>query len=592
MLSLCIPSKQTQIDGSTVIDQPDLLPVPRDSDARKWNTAHMGGYWIAMAFGRPQYQVAATAVTAGLSPGAAIGAALGCAASGWIGATYGINFPVLARASFGVYGNIIAVLARAVSGVAWFGLQTYQGGQCLQVMLGAIFPSFKSFKNHLPPSAHVTSSQLLCFFLFYIIQLPLLFIHITKLRHLFMFKVIVMPIFCLALFGWAVGRAHGFGPLFAQKTDVHGSPVALVFISGVSSAIAGETTLALNICDFTRFAKSPRVVVWATILSLSIPLTLGASLGVVVTSAVQVIYGVSTWNPLQVTELWSSRAAQFFAAFCWALTAIGSNISANSTAVGNDLAILFPRYINVRRGQYICALVSLATCPVSLEGGYTIFLAPICGILLADYYIRQHWQLDVAALYRRESSRYWYTHGVNWRAVAAFMLALIPSLPGFAAKINTKIKVPIGARYIFALVWPVGVIVGGACYLLFSAVWPVHIRFLSQPAICRSYGYHHTILQAYFLPAMHSDLAAVRARIVEIERLIAELRAEQSAAVPQQLLHVRDVRDGRSAFLIWTSPAMSSRLKGHTTILETHNSLGVIKLLKVPPAQNIYAQAH
>jgi hypothetical protein len=48
--------------------------------------------------------------------------------------------------------------------------------------------------------------------------------------------------------GWAVGRAHGFGPLFAQKTDVHGSPVALVFISGVSSAIAGETTLALNIC--------------------------------------------------------------------------------------------------------------------------------------------------------------------------------------------------------------------------------------------------------------------------------------------------------------------------------------------------------
>ena len=48
--------------------------------------------------------------------------------------------------------------------------------------------------------------------------------------------------------GWAVGRAHGFGPLFAQKTDVHGSPVALVFISGVSSAIAGETTMALNIC--------------------------------------------------------------------------------------------------------------------------------------------------------------------------------------------------------------------------------------------------------------------------------------------------------------------------------------------------------
>ncbi|KAF8199212.1 NCS1 nucleoside transporter family [Mycena galopus ATCC 62051] len=499
MISLRISSKQAQIDGSTVVDQPDLLPVPRDSDARTWNAAHMGGYWIAMAFGT-QYQIASTAVTAGLSPGAAIGAvfvghfliSLGCAASGWIGATYGINFPVLARASFGVYGNIIAVLARAISGVMWFGLNTYQGGQCLQVMLGAIFPSFKSFKNHLPPSAHVTSSQLLCFFIFYIIQLPLLFIHITKLRHLFMFKVIVMPIFGLSMFGWAVGRGHGFGPLFAKKTDVHGSSVALVFISAVSSAIGGETTLALNICasilDFTRYAKSPRVVVWATVFSLSILLTLCAILGVVVTSAVQVIYGVSTWNPLQVTELWNSRAAQFFAGFCWALSAIGANISANSTAVGNDLAILFPRYINVRRGQYICALVSLATCPwiiqnsaTSFTGGYTIFLAPICGIMLADYYIRQHWRLDVAALYRRESSRYWYTHGVNWRAVAAFILALIPSLPGFAAKINTKIKIPIGAKYIFALVWPVGVIVGGACYLLFCAVWPATGEKLESP---------------------------------------------------------------------------------------------------------------
>ncbi|KAF7343700.1 NCS1 nucleoside transporter family [Mycena sanguinolenta] len=408
MLSLRISSKQVDIDGSTVLDQPDLLPVPRDSNLRTWNMAHMGGFWIAMAFSISQYQIAATAVQAGLSPGAAIGAvfvghfiiSLGCAATGWIGATHGINFPIFARASFGVYGNIIAVVARAVSGVAWFGLNTYQGGQCLQVMLGAIFPSFKSFKNHLPHSAHVTSSQLLCFFIFYIIQLPLLYIHISKLRHLFMFKIILMPIFGIALFSWAVGRAHGFGPLLAQKTNVHGSPVALVFISA----------------DFSRYAKSPSVVVWGTIFSLSILLTLCAILGVVVTSAVQVIYGVSTWNPLQVTELWSNRAAQFFAAFCWALGAIVSNLSANSTAVGNDLAILFPRYINVRRGQYVCAVVSLATCPWIIQnsatsftylfpvltslakllyfcscransGGYTIFLAPICGILLSDYVI-------------------------------------------------------------------------------------------------------------------------------------------------------------------------------------------------------------
>lgn len=40
-----------------------------------------------------------------------------------------------------------------------------------------------------------TSSQLLCFFIFYLIQLPLLWIHISKLRYLFLAKVIIMPIF-------------------------------------------------------------------------------------------------------------------------------------------------------------------------------------------------------------------------------------------------------------------------------------------------------------------------------------------------------------------------------------------------------------
>lgn len=96
----------------------------------------------------------------------------------------------------------------------------------------------------------------------------------------------------------------------------------------MTSAIAPKATLALNICDFTRYAKSPRTVLWTNIFALSIPVTLCAILGVVVTSAVQVMYGVLTWNPLQVCELWSSRAAQFFAAFCWALAVIATNISA------------------------------------------------------------------------------------------------------------------------------------------------------------------------------------------------------------------------------------------------------------------------
>ncbi|KAL1737146.1 permease for cytosine/purines, uracil, thiamine, allantoin-domain-containing protein [Schizophyllum commune] len=491
---------ETGCDGEVIRCQRDLLPVaPLPEGPRKWGTFHLLGYWIAEGFGAMafinQYQTASTAVASGLSPGATIGAvflghglvSIACALNAWVGATYGINFPVFARASFGIRGTTLAVLCRAVSAIVWFGTQSYQGGQCVAVMISAIWPSFKRFPNHLPESAHVTSSQLLCFFLFYLMQLPCLYIHISKLRYLFLFKVMIMPIFGLTLFGWAVGRAHGFGPIFSEGTASGSIPPAVMFFSAMTSAIAGKATLALNICDFTRYAKSPRTAALTNVFALTVPVTLCVILGVVVTSAAQVIYGVSTWNPLQVCELWNNRPAQFFAGFCWALSVLVTNISANSTAVGNDLAILFPKYVNIRRGQYICAVLAVATCPWIIQnsatsftaflGGYSIFLGPICGIMLADYFILRRRYMNLTALYRHGPAPYWfgdlfwYWHGFNLRAIAAFALALIPNLPGFVAKVNNHNNIPKAATFIFSCVWPVGVLVSAALYLIFSAIW-------------------------------------------------------------------------------------------------------------------------
>lgn len=98
------------------------------------------------------------------------------AANGFVGCVYGINFPVFTRASFGQRGAYIALVCRSIAAIIWAGTQTMQGGQCIQVMLTAIWPSFARFPNHIPASANVTSAQLLCFFIFYILQLPLLYI--------------------------------------------------------------------------------------------------------------------------------------------------------------------------------------------------------------------------------------------------------------------------------------------------------------------------------------------------------------------------------------------------------------------------------
>lgn len=275
-------------------------------------------------------------------------------------------------------------------------------------------------------------------------------------------------------------------------------------------------------------------------------------LGVVVTSATEVIYGVSTWNPLQVSALWSSRAAQFFSAFCWALAVIATNISANSTAVGNDLAILLPSYINVRRGQYICAILGVAACPWIVQnsatsftnflGGYSVFLGPVAGVMLADYWILRKRRLDLAGLYGKEESVYWYTWGFNWRAVLAFALALVPNLPGFALKVNAKLDIPVGASYLLyvafliplqghfgtdpimpcdssSVVWPLGVIVSGSLYLFFNLLFPSSsLNSLSAsrtfPTLVSSYPPHHT-----YNGHPHDDSDAERRSVVEEKKL-------------------------------------------------------------------------
>ena len=105
----------------------DLDPVPRDSPERTWSWPSLLGFWIAEAFSISMYQVASSSVTKGLSPGLAIiavlvGHILVCIpamANGYIGATWGVNFPVLMRSTFGVYGAYFAVFVRGVVAIIW-----------------------------------------------------------------------------------------------------------------------------------------------------------------------------------------------------------------------------------------------------------------------------------------------------------------------------------------------------------------------------------------------------------------------------------------------------------------------------------------
>ena len=318
-------------------------------------------------------------------------------------------------------------------------------------MIEAIWPSFSQWHvGAIPASANIDAPGLLSFVILWLVFLPFLSISVPTLRWIFLAKIVLMPIFGVALFTWSLTAAHGFGPLLSIPSKPQdGMSVGYLFCYGITAAISSAATFANNMPDVTRYARNPRSSTIAQAIGLPVCITLTFFLGIVMAATSQVIYGSVIWNPLNIVQVWDNRPAKFFAGLLFAFAAIGNNLAGNSIPFANDAMAIFPKYINIRRGQYLCAVIAFAIWPWKIEAdatrflaflnGYSVFLGPIAGILLTDFYIiRRAKNFRVYQLYKPHGI-FWYWYGANLRAIAAFAVGMVPLLPGLAYEINPQI---------------------------------------------------------------------------------------------------------------------------------------------------------
>lgn len=101
-------------------------------------------------------------------------------------------------------------------------------------MLRAWAPSYNDIPNRLPESAGITTQGMISYFLFWIIQLPLLLIHPTKLRPIFIIKLVGAPVAAIATMGWCLHKAGGGGDIWALRAEASGSQYAWLWLSCVS----------------------------------------------------------------------------------------------------------------------------------------------------------------------------------------------------------------------------------------------------------------------------------------------------------------------------------------------------------------------
>jgi NCS1 family nucleobase:cation symporter-1 len=466
--------EQNVFESSALINE-DLAPIPMRK--RSWGTWNYAALWISMSLCIPTYMLASSLIGGGMNWWQAILTIfLGNAIvlipmilNGRAGTKYGIPFPVFARASFGTKGANIAAMLRAIVACGWFGIQTWIGGFAIYQMLRLWIPAIETLPQIFPDSFGLQTGPAITFFLFWLVNMYVIYLGVESIKKLLVFKAFFLPIAALALLAWAIYAVHGLGPILEEPSQFKTSKEFWhFFFPALTGMIGFWATLSLNIPDFTRYAKSQKAQVNGQILGLAPSMTMFSFIGVVVTSATIILYGEAIWDPLILAEKFTDKFVITIAMIAVAIATLASNIAANMVSPANDFANLAPRKINFRTGGYITGIIGILIFPWKLIAdptgyiftwlvGYSSLLGPVGGIMIADYYFIRKQQLNTSELYQSKGI-YTFSNGFNRAALWALILGILPNVPGFliTIKLIPADSVPEWIGHLYNYAWFVG----------------------------------------------------------------------------------------------------------------------------------------
>lgn len=445
------PHVLDEIESSPLYND-DLAPTTLKT--RTWSTWNIAALWIGMSVVITTYTLAGGFIEAGLNWWQAmITILLGntivlvpMVLNAHAGTKYGISFPVLARASFGTRGANIPAILRAIVACGWFGIQTWIGGTAIDALMGAIWNGWTSF------DAVIAGNPLhtwISFFLFWAIQVVIILRGIEGIKYLESWAAPLLLLGGLVLLIWASSAAGGLGPVLEGSSVLQKGQANFwsLFPGALTASVGYWATLSLNIPDFTRYARSQRSQMLGQALGLPLTMTAFAFIGVAVTSATVMIYGEAIPDPVKLMQKFDSVAVILFAMVIIFLAQLSTNMAANVVSPSNDFSNLNPKRISYVTGGLITAVIGILMMPWQLMSsmgayiftwliGYSGLMGAIGGILICDYWIlrRRHLQLD--HLFRTDGI-YSYHGGVNWRALAALVIAIAPVVPGFLRAATT-----------------------------------------------------------------------------------------------------------------------------------------------------------
>ncbi|MFJ3485275.1 NCS1 family nucleobase:cation symporter-1 [Pseudomonas sp. NPDC090202] len=449
--------------------------APRKAEGRTWGGYSIFSLWTNDVHNLANYSFAIGLYALGLGGwqimlSLAIGAGfvyLCMNLTGDMGQKTGVPFPVISRASFGIFGAQIPALIRAVIAIAWFGIQTYLASVVLRVLLTALDPALAVYDHD--SWLGLSSLGWACFVSIWLVQFVILAYGMETVRRYegFAGPVILVTVASLAV--WMYSQAGGH-IAWSIKQPLEGMEMWRSIFAGSALWLAIYGTLILNFCDFSRSAPSKKMIRKGNFWGLPINVLLFAFITVIISGAQFSIDGTVIESPTDIIKTIPNTFFLVLGCLAFLIVTVAVNIMANFVAPAFVLSSLAPRHLTFRRAGMLSAIVAVLILPWNLYNsplvivyflsGLGALLGPLYGVITADYWLLRKGRVNVPQLYTEDpAGAYHYSRGVNLRAVAAFIPAALISIitalvPAFAS--------------VSPFSWLMGAAIGAALYLLLA----------------------------------------------------------------------------------------------------------------------------
>jgi NCS1 family nucleobase:cation symporter-1 len=417
---------------------PDLAALP--IKARTWGSYNYFSLWIGIVFCVPTLLL-----TGGMIPNLAWWQAMLAIAvgsflmgilqylNGHAGSKYGIPMGVVARASWGTKGTLLASFIRSTVAMGYAGIETYIGGSAVDGLFLSMFPGWVNVGGHLAISVII----------FTIIELFLIW-YSPPTKEMKGYKVLSevalpgMLIIGVVLVAALYARVGSWGPLFGQPAALEGRAWLAFFASCGIAAFGYWGESMTHYPDLSRYSKTPREQGIGSIAGVTFGMIMFGMIGVSSASFGKALFGETIWNPVDIIAQLGIKWLSFLALIFICLVTLTTNMGANLTPSGFFFTNLFPKHIHWRIGATISLAIGMALRPWVLLANFGSFLfdwlllwmcwiAPLGGIMIADYWLVRNRELDLAELYNPDGI-YKYSNGYNPYALGAWAVGTVLSL--------------------------------------------------------------------------------------------------------------------------------------------------------------------